>query len=54
MVHPYEEAAYDVFSLTMPANYYSFGRVGVLETGLSLQELAVHYEIGRASCRERV
>ena len=25
----------------MPANYYSFGRVGILETGLSLQELAV-------------
>lgn len=41
VVHPYEEAAYDVFSLTMPANYYSFGRVGILETGLSLQELAV-------------
>ncbi len=40
-VHPYEEVAYDVFSLDHCPGKESMGRVGILEKPISLDEFAV-------------
>lgn len=40
--HPYEEVAYDLYSLPRQVTSFSYGRMGVLEQELSLRSLAEH------------
>ncbi|UHA74155.1 Nif3-like dinuclear metal center hexameric protein [Paenibacillus sp. 481] len=37
--HPYEEVAYDLYPLDMPGKAFGLGRIGKLDSGISLQQL---------------
>ncbi|WP_175639788.1 Nif3-like dinuclear metal center hexameric protein [Metabacillus schmidteae] len=41
-VHPYEEVAYDIYPVEQKGQIMGLGRVGYVESELSLQEFAVH------------